>query len=339
MTMKYRHLGKSGLRVSELCLGTMTFGTSTEEKESLRIVDHFIDSGGNFIDTANIYGIGKSEIIVGKSLNKRRDKIVLATKVRATVGPGPNDYGLSRKHILYQIEESLRRLQTDYIDLYQMHIWDYSTPIEETLSVFTDLVHQGKIRYIGISNFTAWQIMKAVQIIERYGFEMIVSLQAQYNLLIRDIEREILPACIEVGIGIIPWSPLAGGFLTGKYKKERKLPKNGRFSSSTWKDVYKERYDYPDKFRIVELVEKIANYHNVTASEVALKWLLMKPGIISVDFGARRYEHLINNIGAIDLEISTDEIKTLNEASKLQRGYPYEMIEKYHSNDTKWRSA
>lgn len=337
--MKYRQLGKSGLRVSELCLGTMTFGTSTEEKEALRIVDHFIDVGGNFIDTANIYGSGKSEIIIGKILKKCRDKIVLATKVRAAMGPGPNDYGLSRKHIFHQIENSLRRLQSDYIDLYQIHVWDYSTPIEETLGVLNDLVHQGKVRYLGISNFAAWQIMKATSIIEKYSFEKIVSLQAQYNLLIRDIEREIVPACIDVGIGIIPWSPLAGGFLTGKYKKEGKIPNNARFASRAWKDVYKERYEHPEKFKVVEIVQTIAHFHNVTASEVALKWLLKQPGIVSVDFGARKYDHLKNNLHAIDLELSKGEMKEIDVASKIQKGYPYEMIEKYNSPNTKWRSG
>ena len=337
--MKYRQLGKSGLRVSELCLGTMTFGTSTEEKEALRIVNDFIDAGGNFIDTANIYANGKSEIIVGKIIKKFRRNIVLATKVRAPMGPGPNDYGLSRKHIIHQIEESLQRLQTDYIDLYQIHLWDYSTPIEETLGVLTDLVHQGKVRYLGISNFTAWQIMKASSIIEKYNFEKIVSLQAQYNLLIRDIEREILPACIEVGIGIIPWSPLAGGFLTGKYKKETKPPKNARFASTTWKGIYKERYDHPEKFKIVEVVERIGRVHNVTATEVALKWLLMQPGIVSVDFGARKHEHLMNNLRTLDLELSKAEMKELNKAGRIKKGYPYEMIEKYNSLNTRWRSA
>lgn len=337
--MEYNQLGKSGLRVSELCLGTMTFGASTEETEALRIIDRFIDAGGNFIDTANIYASGKSEIIVGRALKKHRDEIVLATKVRAIMGPDPNDYGLSRKHILIQVEKSLNRLQTDYIDLYQIHIWDCSTPLDETLYALNDLIRQGKVCYIGISNFAAWQIMKTINISEKYEFEKIISLQAQYNLLNRDIEREIVPACMEEGIGIIPWSPLAGGFLTSKYKKGTTPPEDTRFGSNTWKDVYNERYDHDEKFKIVEVVKKIGKDHNVTASEVAIQWLLMQPCVISVDFGARKYEHLENNLRSVDLKLSEEDLEKLDQVSKIKKGYPYEMIEKYNSPSAIWLSG
>ena len=217
--MEYRLLGRTGLMVSELCLGCMTFGREADEEQSQAIVKRFLDAGGNFFDTADVYSRGISEEITGRALRGVRDDIVLATKVRGKMGDGPNEVGLSRKHIMQGCENSLKRLGTDYIDLYQVHIWDQATPLEETLSALTDLVRQGKVRYIGVSNYTGWQIMKSLHVSAMHGFEHFISLQPQYSLVERHIEYELLPLCQDQGIGIIPSSPLCGGFIAGKYKK------------------------------------------------------------------------------------------------------------------------
>ena len=219
--MNTRYLGKTGLKVSELCLGTMTFGRETDETTSYSILERFVEAGGNFIDTADVYSQGISEEIVGRWLpTKNRDDLVIATKVRFGMGDGPNDVGLSRKHILSGVEASLRRLGTDYIDLYQVHCWDKRTPLEETLSTLDGLVKSGKVRYIGVSNFTGWQLQKAIDLSLHNGWEPFVCLQPLYNLLDRQLELELLPICENEGLGIIPWSPLRGGWLTGKYRRD-----------------------------------------------------------------------------------------------------------------------
>ena len=217
--MDYRALGRSGTMVSELCLGCMTFGRELDDKGSKELIDRFIDAGGNFLDTADVYSQGSSEEITGKAVHHKRDQLVIATKVRFAMGDGINDVGISRKHILAGAEASLRRLGTDYIDLYQVHCWDALTPLEETLSALTDMVRQGKVRYIGISNFTGWQIMKAMSVSNAHGFESFVSLQPQYSLVERNLEYELVPVCLDQGIGILPWGPLGGGFVSGKYRK------------------------------------------------------------------------------------------------------------------------
>jgi aryl-alcohol dehydrogenase-like predicted oxidoreductase len=224
--MEYRKLGQTGLMVSELCLGTMTFGNEADEQTSKRITDRFVEAGGNFVDTANVYSRGVSEEITGRVIRDYREDVVVATKFRFPMGEGPNDSGASRKHIISACEASLRRLDTDYIDLYQIHCWDSSTPIEETLSALDDLVRAGKVRYIGCSNFTGWQIEKSVRVSEREGLARFDCLQPQYSLVVRDIEHEVLPVSREEGLGVIPWSPLAGGFLTGKYSREDAPPEN-----------------------------------------------------------------------------------------------------------------
>lgn len=226
--MEYGRLGNTGLMVSDLCLGCMTFGRETDEAVSKEIVARFLDAGGNFIDTADVYSQGVSEEITGRAIQGVRDDVVLATKVRFPMGDGPNDAGLSRKHITRSCDASLKRLGTDYIDLYQVHCWDAATPLEETLSTLTDLVRAGKVRYVGVSNFTAWQLAKAAGVSELRGFERFVCLQPQYSLVERNIEREILPVCRGEGLGVIPWSPLGGGFLSGKYRRDEKPLEDSR---------------------------------------------------------------------------------------------------------------
>jgi len=230
--MDHRRLGRTGLMVSELCLGCMTFGRELDEEGSREIIARFLKAGGDFIDTADVYEQGASEEIVGRAIKGVREDVVLATKVRFPMGDGPNDVGLSRKHIVAGCEASLRRLGTDYIDLYQVHAWDAVTPLEETLSALTDLVRQGKVRYVGVSNFTGWQLMKALYVSELNGFERFVSLQPQYSLVERNIEREVLPACREEGVGVIPWGPLGGGFLSGKYRRGEEPPEDSRIAGA-----------------------------------------------------------------------------------------------------------
>jgi aryl-alcohol dehydrogenase-like predicted oxidoreductase len=235
--MEYRKLGRTGLMVSELCLGTMTFGNESDEQTSKRLTDRFVDAGGNFVDTANVYSRGLSEEISGLVIRDYREDVVLATTFRFPMGEGPNDSGASRKHIISACEVSFRRLDNDYINLYQVHCWDNSTPIEETLSALDDLVHAGKVRYIGCSNFTGWQIGKSVRVSEREGVARFDCVQPQYFLAVRDIEHEVLPASREEGLGVIPWSPLAGSFLTGKYSRKDAPPENTRTAS--WGDTWK----------------------------------------------------------------------------------------------------
>jgi aryl-alcohol dehydrogenase-like predicted oxidoreductase len=231
--MEYKRLGATGLKVSELCLGCMTFGREADEATASKILDKFIDAGGNFLDTANVYAAGASEEILGRILRERRSSLVVATKVRFNANifigkpVGPNEIGLSRGHIMAEVERSLKRLQTDYIDLYQVHSWDFETPIEETMRALDDLVRQGKVRYLGCSNFTAWQLMKSLWVSDKHGLARFDCLQPQYSLISREVEREILPLCRSEGVGVIPWSPLGGGFLTGKYRAGQKPREDG----------------------------------------------------------------------------------------------------------------
>jgi aryl-alcohol dehydrogenase-like predicted oxidoreductase len=240
--MEFRYMGRTGLKVSSLCLGCMTFGRETDEPTSQQIVNRFLEAGGNFLDTANVYAGGKSEEITGRAIKTRRRDLVLATKVRMVTGQGPNDGGTSRFHIMRAMEDSLRRLGTDYVDLYQIHAWDPGTPLEETLRALDDLVRQGKVRYLGVSNFAAWQIMKALGLSQLLGLARFECLQPQYSLIEREIEREFIPLCLSEGIGIIPWSPLGGGFLTGKYECNNR-PADARLTGATgpWENTWEKR--------------------------------------------------------------------------------------------------
>ncbi|MBD2869826.1 aldo/keto reductase [Paenibacillus arenilitoris] len=324
--MKYNLLGKSGLAVSELCLGTMTFGGSTGEEESIEMIDRFIDLGGNFLDTANVYVSGRSEEIVGKAIKNKRSDVVLATKVRMTTSDNVNGVGLSRKHIMDGVEASLRRLQTDYIDLYQVHVWDHATPIEETLRTLDDLVSSGKVRYIGCSNFFAWQLMKSLACSDANRYVRFASIQPQYSLVSRQMDREMLSLCLEEKVGVIPWAPLGGGFLTGRYSRE--TPTEGRLTSKVGESAWINRAS--DKnFVILDALLEAAAELGKTPAQVALRWLLQREGITSPIFGASKLEQFEDNIGAAGWELPDDVWRRLDEVSALPADYPNRFIEKF----------
>ena len=325
--MEYRRLGKTGLMVSELCLGCMTFGRELDEEGSKEIVGRFLGAGGNFIDTADVYAEGVSEEITGRAIKGVREDVVLATKVRFPVGKGPNDLGLSRKHVIAGCEASLRRLGTDYIDLYQVHIWDAVTPLEETLSALTDLVRQGKVRYIVVSNFTGWQLMKGLYVGELRGFERFVSLQPQYSLVERNIEREVLPVCREEGLGAMPWSPLGGGFLSGKYRRGEGPPADSRIAGATdemeeaWARRATER-----NWRTLDVIDEISEETGKSYAQISLNWLLRQGDVTAPIIGARRPDQLEDNLQATGWELSAEQIRRLSEASAIEDVYPYRMI-------------
>ncbi len=325
--MEYRRLGETGLMVSELCLGCMTFGGGADEATSRAMIDRFVEAGGNFLDTADVYSEGASEEITGRALKDRRDDFVLATKVRFPMGQGPNSVGVSRKHIMQGCEASLRRLNTDYIDLYQVHCWDEATPLAETLAALTDLVRAGKVRYIGISNFTAWQIMKSAHVSETRGLERFVSLQPQYSLVERNIEVEALPACREAGLGVIPWSPLGGGFLSGKYRRGEQPPAESRIASaeSHWEESWSRRATERN-WRVLDAVGAVAEETGKSYAQVALNWLLRQPLVTAPIIGARTLEQLEDNLGAAGWRLTPAQVARLSEAGALEETYPYRFI-------------
>ena len=327
--MQYRKLGNSGAVVTNYCLGTMTFGAESDEPTSHKILDDYFAGGGNFVDTADVYSTGVSEEIVGRWLKARpteAQQAVVATKGRFPMGNGPNDIGLSRRHLNAALNASLKRLGVEQIDLYQMHAWDALTPIEETLRFLDDSVSNGKIAYYGFSNFLGWHITKAVHIARAQHYAPPVTLQPQYNLLVRDIELETVPACLDAGIGLLPWSPLGGGWLTGKYKRDTmptgatRLGENPNRGSES----YAPRNAQERTWAIIDAVEAIAKAHGVSMAQVALAWTAAQPAITSVILGARTTEQLADNIGAAKLELSADDLKTLNAVSAPQvADYPY----------------
>ena len=324
--MELRKLGRTGISVSELCLGAMTFGREADENSSHAMVDRFLDAGGNFIDTANVYSDGISEEITGRALQGKRDQVVLATKVRFQSGPGPNDVGLSRRHIRLAVEQSLRRLGTDWIDLYQVHCWDNRAPLDETLSTLDDLVHEGKVCYLGASNYTAWQLAKSLGIAEGRGLQRFASLQPEYSLITRDIERELLPLCRAEDLAVLPWSPLAGGILTGKYAKGADLPSGTR--GGEVEEPITFTYKLDDRaWGIVDAVQKIAAETGKTAAQVALNWVTYRPGITAPIIGARNLDQLEDNLGAVGWQLDEEHWKALAWASAFPRGYPYDFIE------------
>lgn len=332
--MEYRFLGHTGLRVSELCLGAMTFGRQDEatEEESHAMLDRFVVVGGNFIDTANVYSTGVSEEIVGKWLRRqRRDDLVIATKVRFPMGTGPNDLGVSRKHILSSVEASLKRLQTDYIDLYQVHCWDPATPLEETLSTLNDLVHRGVVRYLGVSNFTGWQLQRAIDLSREKGWEGFVCLQPQYNLLCRSTEWELIPVSIREGLGVIPWSPLRGGWLSGKFRRGMTAPPDdSRIKLAEEKDWGEKwsAYNNEHTWNVLDALHAVAAKTGKTPAQVALNWLLRKPGVTAPIIGARRMTQLEANLGSSGWTLSEEHVRHLDDASVLQPPYPYDFIDK-----------
>jgi aryl-alcohol dehydrogenase-like predicted oxidoreductase len=326
--MDYRQLGHSGLRVSALTLGTMTFGGrghwtrvgATEVDTATRQVDMCLDAGVNLIDTADVYSDGLSEEVVGKTLKGRRDRVLIATKARFAMGEGPNDAGLSRHHLIQACEASLRRLGTDYIDLFQVHEWDGHTPLEETLSALDHLVNSGKVRYIGCSNYAAWHIMKALGISERKNLQRFVSQQIYYSLQARDAEYELVPVALDQGVGILVWSPLAGGLLSGKYRRGQDMPEGSRHLTD-WNEP--PVHDEDQLYDIVDVLVEIAEARGVSAAQVALAWTLGRPGIATVVVGARTEEQLADNLGAADLKLEDDERARLDEVSAPRLMYPY----------------
>lgn len=331
--MRYKLLGNTGLKVSELCLGTMTFGGqgmwtaigTLPQKEVNDLVKCSVDAGINFIDTANVYSFGLSEQLTGQAirdLGLKRDDLVIATKVRGAMGEGPNQSGLSRKHILQQADESLARLKTDYIDLYQIHGFDAETPMEETLKALDSLVQSGKVRYIGCSNLAAWQIMKALGISGKEHLSKFVSLQAYYTIAGRDLEREIVPLLNDQKLGLMVWSPLAGGFLSGKYTRNSNA-EEGRRVNFDFPPINKEK-----AFDIIDVMQLIAQNQHASIAQIALAWLLHQPVVTSIIVGAKKTEQLTDNLKSVDIKLTTDELSQLNEVSKLPPEYPGWMIER-----------
>ncbi len=327
--MHYRTLGNSGTVVSTLALGTMTFGAEATEESSHAILDSYFDAGGNFIDTADVYSTGVSEEIIGRWLGRRphlRDTAVIATKGRFPMGTGPNDVGTSRRRLTRALDDSLRRLGVEQIDLYQLHAWDPITPLEETLRFLDDSVSRGKIAYYGFSNFLGWQLTKAVHLARAHGWTLAVTLQPQYSLLVRDIEAEIVPAALDAGIGLLPWSPLGGGWLSGKYKRDQapkgatRLGENPERGMEAWK----ARNINPGTWEVIGAVEDIAAARGVSPSQVALAWLLDRPAVTSVILGARTTEQLADNLAAAGLQLSPEEAGHLTRVSQPRTGvYPY----------------
>jgi aryl-alcohol dehydrogenase-like predicted oxidoreductase len=335
--VKYRNLGAAGVKVSNLCLGAMTFGEADEksfmhkvgsdEATAHAVLDRALDRGVNFIDTADVYGQdGLSERVLGTWLEQRktRDKTVIATKFRFTMGDGPNRSGASRYRIVKTCEESLRRLKTDRIDLYQIHMQDITVPEEETLRALDDLITAGKVVYIGCSNYAAYRLMDSLWLAKTNHLSRFVTLQAQYNLLVRDLEREHVPLCRDKGLGILPWSPLAGGFLSGKFE-QGKPPQGGtRLGEKAERFA---RYDLDRNWKILDAVRTVAGELSSTPSAVSLAWLLAKPQVTSVIFGARTIEQLDANLAAADLELSAKHLQLLDQASAFDLGYPYAFIQ------------
>lgn len=328
--MEYRFLGATGLKVSELCLGAMTFGRETTEEDSYKILNRFIEAGGNFIDTADVYSQGASETILGKWLEgQKREDLVVATKVRFAMGEGPNDSGLSRKHIMAGVEASLRRLETEYVDLYQVHMWDPKTPLEETLGTLDTLVKSGKVRYIGASNYAGYQLQKSVDISLRLGWEPFSCLQPLYNLLDRSIEWEILPVCERQGIGVIPWSPLRGGWLSGKYKRGMTAPPpNTRVEDATkfgWSEAWNV-YDNERTWNVIDALLAIASEIGKSPAQVALRWLLQRPSVTAPIIGVRTIQHLEDNLGIVGWKLSPETMERLNNVSRMDLAYPYNSL-------------
>jgi aryl-alcohol dehydrogenase-like predicted oxidoreductase len=325
-----RNLGRSGLRVSPLCLGAMNFGNEQfgcDEKTSIDVVHAYLGAGHNFIDTANVYSATRSETIVGKAVKDRRDSVVIATKAGSPLGPGPFDSGTSRKHVVKACEDSLARLGTDYIDLYQMHRYDEATPLGETLSTLNDLVRQGKVRYIGVSNWTASQIVEACLTIQANGWEPLVSLQPQYSILARDIEVEILPACRKFGLGVIPWSPLAGGMLTGKYKPGEEPQAGSRFAApGPFQRVWRTRSLSERNHEIVSVVVEEARQLNASPIAVALAWNLARPGVVAPIIGPKSAAQLSDNLAALEVDLPPESVERIDAASEPYLPYPHDFM-------------
>lgn len=332
--MEMRFLGKAGLRVSTLSFGTMTFGGTgaffedvgkTQEDEARRLIDLSLEAGINLFDTADVYSQGRSEEILGQALKGRRDCVLLATKVHGRMGDDPNNVGQSRHHLIRACEASLRRLETDYIDLYQVHGFDALTPLEETLRALDDLVRQGKVRYVGCSNYSGWHLMKALAVSEREGWERYVSQQVYYSLVARELENELIPLALDQGVGMLIWSPLAGGFLSGKFRRGQGRAGDSRTERAGSPGTINEAQGYD----IVEALDEIAQAHNASVAQAALNWLLRKPGVTSVIVGARNEKQLRDNLAAATWTMTEQEVKRLDDISAVPAIYPYWHQRKY----------
>ncbi len=327
--LTYRTLGRSGAIVSTQALGTMTFGAEADEATSHALIDTYVAAGGNFIDTADVYTTGTSEEIIGRWLGSHpteAQQIVLATKGRFPMGQGPNDLGTSRRHLREALDASLRRLGVDHIDLYQLHAWDAISPLDETLRFLDDAVTAGKIGYYGFSNFTGWQLTKAVQLAERHGWSLPVTLQPQYNLLVRGIEHEIVPAALDAGLGLLPWSPLGGGWLSGKYRRDEEPTGSTRLGENPKRgmEAWEKRNSDERTWRVIDAVSAVAEEHGASYSQVSLAWLKAQPAVTSVILGARTIEQLQDNMGADSLDLSTEQLDRLTAASEPETDdYPY----------------
>jgi aryl-alcohol dehydrogenase-like predicted oxidoreductase len=340
--MNYRLLGRTGLKVSELCLGTMTFGDNffniavVNQAGANQMVARSLEAGINFFDTADVYAYGQSETILGQALKDcgvARDKVIVATKVRSSMseaamtGTGdPNNVGLSRQHIFSSVEQSLRRLGTDYIDLYQVHGWDMLTPVEETLRALDDLVRQGKLRYLGCSNWSARHLMKAITLSQAKDWAGFVSLQAYYSLVGRDLEHELLPLCREENVGVLPWSPLSGGFLSGKYTRDNPNPEGARRTNFQFPAIDEAR-----GFDAMDALDAIAKAKSASVAQVALAWLLAQPGVTSIIIGANKMSQLEDNLKAADLQLSPEEVEQLSATTAPPAMYPQWMIERQNA--------
>jgi aryl-alcohol dehydrogenase-like predicted oxidoreductase len=327
--MRYSTLGTSGTVVSTQCLGTMTFGAEADEDTSGAILTAFVEAGGTFVDTADVYSKGVSEEIIGRWLAahpSEAEQLVIATKGRFPMGDGPNDLGLSRRHLRHALDASLRRLGVDHIDLYQMHAWDAVTPIEETLRFLDDAVGAGKIGYYGFSNYLGWQVTKAAMTAARHGWAAPVSLQPQYNLLVRDIEHEVVPACLDAGMGLLPWSPLAGGWLTGKYRRDVTPEGESRLGDDPTRgmEAWGPRNAQDRTWDVIDAVREVADDAGVSPAQVALAWVGAQPAVTSVILGARTVEQLKDNLAAADLDLDQAHLDRLTEVSAPQMpDYPY----------------
>ncbi len=334
--MERRTLGNSGLKVSRLSLGAMTFGESqgfmkgvtSPDQEARRVLDRALDAGVDTVDTANVYSEGRSEELLGTWLSGKRRQVVLCTKCRfPTSGnaatSGPHEYGLSRKAILQACDDSLRRLRTDWIDLYQVHMQDRAVPVEETLSALTDLVRAGKVRYLGCSNYTGYRLVESLWAADRRGLERYASIQLQWSLAVRDAERELIPAVRAFGLGTLVWSPLARGFLSGKYRRGEAAPGGSRLAS--WTDSYRQ-FDNDRGWAVLEAVRRVASRHGATPAAVSIAWLLSRPEATSVVVGARTVAQLEENLAALSLKLTPEDLAELDQASTMEWGYPYSFI-------------
>lgn len=321
--MDYVNLGRSGVKVSRLCLGTMMFGGATEEAESVRIIHRALDAGINFVDTANVYNAGQSEVVTGKAIKHCRDRVVLATKAANAMGEGPNERGLSRVHLLHACEESLRRLGTEYIDVYYLHLPDYGTPLEESLRALNDLVRQGKVRYVACSNYYAYQVALMLGIAEAQHLERIACVQPLYNLVNREIEVELLPFCRENGIGVVPYSPLARGVLTGKYQPGQAPPEGSRAARGDRRMHQTELRE--ESYEVAQRLRPVAERHGCTLSQFALAWVLANPVVTSAIVGPRTMEQLEDNLPALDVKLTAEDEQAVDELVppgwKTGRGY------------------